>query len=77
MVHSSVFGMLEIVEKDFSFVRLSHLGPELLHFMFFKMASAAILNIKKVPITFQRFIGAYFLFKWFLKSNPSRKKGSK
>ena len=33
--------------------------------------------IKKVPITFQRFIGAYFLFKWFLTSNPSKKKGSK
>ena len=43
--NSSVFGMPEIVEKDISFVRLGHLGPELLQFMFFKMALAAILNI--------------------------------
>ena len=43
--HSSVFVMPDIVEKDISFVRLCHLVPELLQFMFFKMASAAILNI--------------------------------
>ena len=43
--HSSVLSMSEIVEKDISFVRPGHLEPELLQFMFFKMASAAILNI--------------------------------
>ena len=42
--HSSVFVMPDLVEKDISFVRLGHLVPELLQFMFFKMASAAILN---------------------------------
>ena len=186
--HSSVFVMPDIVEKDISFVRLGHLVPELLQFMFFKMASGGHIGlrgqdgpqtlllplqcifyarysgkghlicpsrlsgaravtsyvfqdgvgghigfrgqdgpktlqlplqcicharysgkghlicpsrssgaraitfyvfqdgvgghfeysaIKKVPIKFQRFIGANFSFKWFLKSNPSRKKGSK
>ena len=71
--HSSGFVTPEIVEKDISFVRLGYLyvfqdgvGG---HFEYYA--------IKKVPITFQRFIGANFLFKWFLKSNPSRKKGSK
>ena len=44
--HSSVFGMPDIVEKDIYFVCLAHMVPELvLQVMFFKMASAAILNI--------------------------------
>ena len=44
--HSSVFGMSEIVEKDTSFVRLGHMVPELSHCMFFKMATAAILDLE-------------------------------
>ena len=44
--HSSVFAMPDIVEKDISFVHLCHLMPELLQFMFFKMASAAILDLE-------------------------------
>ena len=33
--------------------------------------------VAEVPVTIQRYIEANFPFKWFLKSNPSRKKGSK
>ena len=43
--HSSGFVMPEIVANDISFVYVAHLVPELLQVMFFKMASAAILNI--------------------------------
>ena len=43
--HSSGFVMPEIVANDISFVCVAHLMPELLQVMFFKMASAAILNI--------------------------------
>ena len=38
-------GMPDIVGKDIYFVCLAHTVPELLQVMFFKMASAAILNI--------------------------------
>ena len=43
--HSSGIVMPELVKKDTSFVLVAHLMPEILHFMFFKMALAAILNI--------------------------------
>ena len=39
------FVMLKLVEKDTSFVLLPHLAPDISHFMLFKMALAAILNI--------------------------------
>jgi hypothetical protein len=44
--HSSGFVMPELVKKDTSFVLVAHLMPEILHFMFFKMALAAILNLE-------------------------------
>ena len=43
--HSIGFGMSKLVGNDTSFVFLGHLGPEILNFMIFKMASAAILNM--------------------------------
>ena len=43
--HLSLFAMFKLVEKDLSFVLLSHQAPEILHFMFLKMAKAAILEI--------------------------------
>ena len=43
--HLSLFAMLKLVEKDPSFVLLAHQAPEILHFMFLKMAKAAILEI--------------------------------
>ena len=43
--HSSGFVMPELVQNDTSFVLVAHLMPEILHFMFFKMALVAILNI--------------------------------
>ena len=41
----SLFAMLKLVEKDPSFVLLAHQAPEILHFMFLKMAKEAILEI--------------------------------
>ena len=43
--HFSLFAMLKLLEKDPSFVLLAHEAPEILHFMFLKMAKAAILEI--------------------------------
>ena len=43
--HLSLFAMLKLVQKDPSFVLLAHQAPEILHFMFLKMAKAAILEI--------------------------------
>ena len=43
--HLSLFAMLKLAEKDPSFVLLAHQAPEILHFMFLKMAKAAILEI--------------------------------
>ena len=43
--HLSLFAMFKLVEKDPSFVLLAHQAPEILHFMFLKMAKASILEI--------------------------------
>ena len=43
--HLSLFAMLKLAEQDPSFVLLAHHAPEILHFMFLKMAKAAILEI--------------------------------
>ena len=44
--HFSGFVIPELVENNISFVRVGRLVPELLQVMFFKMVSAAILNIE-------------------------------
>ena len=43
--HLSLFAMLKLAEKGPSFVLLAHQAPEILHFMFLKMAKAVILEI--------------------------------
>ena len=46
--HSSVFTMLKSVENDTSFVFVSHTVPEMLHFVFFQIKMAAILNLEVI-----------------------------
>jgi len=44
--HSSGFVMRELVKKDTSFVLVAHLMPEILYFMFFKMADSGHLGFR-------------------------------
>jgi hypothetical protein len=44
--HANVFVVPELVGNDTFVILLALLGPDILHFMFFKMASAAILDLE-------------------------------
>ena len=76
--HSSGFVMLQLLENDTSFVILALLEPKIINVMFFKMAASGhfeTCTLSELAVTFERYIGANFLLKWFWLSNPSRKIG--
>ncbi len=64
--NSSGCGMLILVEKDTSSVLVSYMAPEILPFLFSKMAAGGHLGfsaLAKLAPIFERYMGAHFFLK--------------